>query len=231
MRLAGHAARAGAGQSRRTPARAPRLAADAGPAPRAGRNEPGVLAPTSQMRTFRELEPPSPDEGFAAVEHVPFVRAASPPEVSAFSWRPAPLRAGLGGRDRPGRPGGTAPGLRLGPGRRGAVLTAGAKRLAASVPGPVETALCPHPAGPPACWCRPPLPGLALVFAREHGIDLSRSILIGTGPAHRTLATTLGSRYVGVQSARFPRRSTSALAPRLAAPDRPPLCSRPVRSG
>ena len=35
------------------------------------RTEPGVLAPTSQMRTFRDLEPPSPDEGFAAVEHVP----------------------------------------------------------------------------------------------------------------------------------------------------------------
>ena len=66
------------------------------------------------------------------------------------------------------------------------------------VTGPVETALCPHPGGPPACWCRPPLPGLALAFARVHGIDLSRSILIGTGPAHRTLATTLGSRYVGV---------------------------------
>ncbi len=43
------------------------------------RTEPGVLAPTSQMRTFRELEPPSPDEGFAAVEHVPFVRAVAPP--------------------------------------------------------------------------------------------------------------------------------------------------------
>ena len=72
-------------------------------------------------------------------------------------------------------------------------------RLSAEVSGPVESALCPHPAGPPSCWCRPPLPGLPLAFARAHGVDPSRSILVGTGPAHRTLATTLGARYVAAQ--------------------------------
>ena len=36
---------------------------------------PGVHAPTSQMRTLRELEPPSTDEGFGEVEQVPFARA------------------------------------------------------------------------------------------------------------------------------------------------------------
>ena len=41
------------------------------------RQEPGVLAPASQMRALRELEPPSTDEGFAGVEHVPFARAPS----------------------------------------------------------------------------------------------------------------------------------------------------------
>ena len=67
--------------------------------------------------------------------------------------------------------------------------------LAAAVSGPVETALCPHPAGPPTCWCRPPLPGLLLAFARAHGLDPARSLLIGSRPAHRTLATTLGAVY------------------------------------
>jgi histidinol phosphatase-like enzyme len=62
----------------------------------------------------------------------------------------------------------------------------------------VVRALCPHPAGPPTCWCRPPLPGLPLAFARARDIDLPRSTLIGTGPAHRTLATTLDARYVRV---------------------------------
>src|SRR5439155_13517216 len=45
------------------------------------------------------------------------------------------------------------------------------ERLRARVTGLVEVAVCPHPAGPPSCWCRPPLPGLALAFARRHDLD------------------------------------------------------------
>jgi FMN phosphatase YigB (HAD superfamily) len=37
---------------------------------------------------------------------------------------------------------------------------------------------------------------LPLAFARRHGIDPSRSVLIGSSAAHRTLASTLGARYV-----------------------------------
>ena len=81
-------------------------------------------------------------------------------------------------------------------------LAGPAARLSAEVSGPVETALCPHGGGPPICWCRPPLPGLPLAFARAHGIDPARSLLLGTSSAHRTLATTLGARYVAVE----PRR-------------------------
>jgi histidinol phosphatase-like enzyme len=62
----------------------------------------------------------------------------------------------------------------------------------------VHSALCPHPAGPPRCWCRPPLPGLPLAFARAHDVDLRRTTVIGTGPAHRSLAATLEARYVQV---------------------------------
>ena len=39
------------------------------------KREQGVLAPTSQMRAVRELEPPSVDEGFVAVERLEFTRA------------------------------------------------------------------------------------------------------------------------------------------------------------
>jgi histidinol phosphatase-like enzyme len=60
----------------------------------------------------------------------------------------------------------------------------------------VASALCPHGAGPPACWCRPALPGLLLAFARAHDVDPARSTLIGTSTAHRTLAETLGARFV-----------------------------------
>ncbi len=42
---------------------------------RLSRREPGVMAPTSQMRALRELEEPSTTEGFAAVKRVAFERA------------------------------------------------------------------------------------------------------------------------------------------------------------
>jgi aryl-alcohol dehydrogenase-like predicted oxidoreductase/predicted kinase len=159
------------------------------------RAEQGTLAPTSQMRALRELEPPSIDEGLTDVEHVIFARA-SPSDrarpgvfVAAAVLRESGWSA-QGDPDAPHlvfdwRPDGAPEEL--------APLVA---MLSAEVSGPVESALCPHPAGPPTCWCRPPLPGLPLVFARAHGVDPARSILVGASPAHRTLATTLGARYV-----------------------------------
>ena len=82
------------------------------------RQEPGMLAPTSQMRAFRELEPPSDDEGFAAVEHVPFVRASSSGKAGVFVAARAMTEPGLGGRARAGCSGRAAPRLRLESGRR-----------------------------------------------------------------------------------------------------------------
>ena len=52
------------------------------------RREQGVHAPTSQMRTVRELEPPMADEGFAGVEHVPFERTPSGRSGQGSSWPP-----------------------------------------------------------------------------------------------------------------------------------------------
>jgi hypothetical protein len=157
------------------------------------RREPGLLAPTQQMRTVRELEPPSTQEGFASVEIQPFSRAretmtertgvfvaaaaldrldskSSAPHL-VFDWRPG------------GVPDDLAPLL---------------EQMRATLPPdtPIEAAICPHGGGPPTCWCRPPLPGLPLAFARAHHVDPARSIVIGASPAHRTLAGALGADYV-----------------------------------
>jgi aryl-alcohol dehydrogenase-like predicted oxidoreductase len=138
------------------------------------RREAGVHAPTSQMRAVRELEPPSADEGFSRVERIPFERAARAGRAGAFVAASA-----LPEWD------GDAEGPRLVFDWRPGADTD-------------EVGVCPHPGGPPICWCRPPLPGLILAFAREHGVDPGRSVLVGTSAAHRTLATTLGARYVSV---------------------------------
>jgi aryl-alcohol dehydrogenase-like predicted oxidoreductase len=154
-----------------------------------GRLEPGVLAPTSQMRALRELEPPTDDEGFASVEHVPFSRAPRDGRAGVL------LAAGAASRFRLDTIDADAPHLVFD--WRPDGLTADLDALAARIPATmVETAACIHGGGPPTCWCRPPLPGLPLEFARRHGVDPARSVVVGTSPAHRTLANALGARYV-----------------------------------
>ena len=151
----------------------------------AARREPGVHTPTSQMRTLRELEPPAADEGFGAIEHVPFERASRVGRAGLFV-----AAAALG---RPGwKP------------TRGPTLVFDWRPEGEPVELPkelreAEVAVCAHPAGPPICWCRPPLPGLPLAFARAHDVDPARSLLVGTGTAHKTLAAALGASYVQVE--------------------------------
>jgi aryl-alcohol dehydrogenase-like predicted oxidoreductase/predicted kinase len=165
----------------------------------ASRQEPWLMLPTSQMRALRELEPPSIDEGFSTVERLPFVRAPAEnrrPGVfigAAATERPAALQA-LAMTDP------TAPHLVFDwkPGGSARSLDAARARVAAAVAGLVEAAVCPHPGGPPACWCRPPLPGLLLAFAHAHGIEPACSTLIGCSRAHLTLATTLGASYIAL---------------------------------
>jgi aryl-alcohol dehydrogenase-like predicted oxidoreductase/predicted kinase len=164
------------------------------------KSEPGVHAPTSQMRALRELEPPSADEGFAAVEQVPFARTPAPRRARAGVFVAAAALTGPGWNQVLEQGDRRVPHLVFdwNPDASSTTLAAAAERLSVEVSGPVETALCPHGGGPPSCWCRPPLPGLPLAFARARVVDPSRSTLVGTGPAHRTLATTLGATYVSV---------------------------------
>ena len=148
------------------------------------------------MRALRELEPPSPDEGFAAVEHVPFdahdrgagragvfvaaaalsragweqaVEAETAPHL-VFDWNPD------GGRE-------TLDAEAAAPLRGG--LRAGRDR-ALPAPGAAR-----RPAGA-ARRCR----GCRSRSRARTASTRRARLLVGTGPAHRTLATTLGARYV-----------------------------------
>ena len=180
----------------------------------AARREQGLLAPTSQMRAARELEPPADDEGFEVVERVPFTRGPSAGKRPGVFVAAAALRGG--GSTYPATEADRrAPHLVFDwlPDGAPEQLATLADRLRREFAGPVEAALCPHPGGPPVCWCRPPLPGLPLAFARAHGVDVSRSVLIGTSPAHRTLATTLGTRYVAEEGVERKRGASVARPP------------------
>jgi hypothetical protein len=160
------------------------------------REDPVALAPSAVYRMTRELEPPSPDEGFVAIDVVPFVRvqtveagrpgaaisldasdeaiaaavAGTPPDAAClrFAWRPG-----------------------LDDGAR-ARAAAAAAALAQRTGRTVDVAFCTHPAGPPVCWCRPPLPGLWLAFAHRHGVDARRSVLVSASTAERAFARAVG---------------------------------------
>ncbi len=131
------------------------------------RTTEGVMAPTSQMRALRELEPPALDEGFAAVQEVPFTRTApdEPRGAAVLVAAPALQRAGWEAVLTAAEP--SAPHLVFDwrPDGTPDDLNGAATRLSGVVSGEVSRALCPHGGGPPRCWCRPPLPGLAVAFA------------------------------------------------------------------
>jgi hypothetical protein len=180
-----------------------------GELPALAKRDANTFGPSAQFRWRRQYEPPGDDEGFTAIESRPFVRAARPGtrravivELDDIVWTgrpttPAAIRivdgaaAQLAAWDRAGwlvlgttwMPDAPDP---------VAVIAALRDRL------PVIRAIahCTHPAGPPVCWCRKPLPGMGLVLAREHELDLAGSFHLGRSPADRTFATRLGIRYV-----------------------------------
>ncbi|MGE0728541.1 MAG: aldo/keto reductase [Acidimicrobiia bacterium] len=180
----------------------------------AARREPGLLLPGALDRAVRQLEPPDADEGFASIERIAFARVPvgrTPSETGTgdgtgrdalvvaagalaggHGWdlvrrwaaagdgdpdRPVLLFDWLGEHEQP-----SAGARRLSDLR---------DRLAGEVAGPVVSAHCAHGGGPPRCWCRPPLPGLPLAFARTQGVDPARCTVIGTGRAHASLAAAI----------------------------------------
>ena len=161
------------------------------------RSEQGLLAPTSQMRAARGLEPPLPDEGFTAVERVAFVRAPTPSSRGGVFVAVSAVGHAHWSDIAP-----QAPHLvfEWAPDQDASTLASAVAILARQVDGPVEAAICPHGGGPPVCWCRPPLPGLPLAFAHAHGLAPAASTLVGHSRAHRTLAERIGARFVEVKA-------------------------------
>ncbi|MDB4959570.1 MAG: hypothetical protein JWO36_7139 [Myxococcales bacterium] len=170
----------------------------------------GEILPSAQFRFRRSYEPPRVDEGFVAVEEAPFERIATSgqpaliTELDTIVWTgraadPANLELRPGIREQLAAwaaAGFALAGTLWRPGQSADVIKELAETLGEQLGLSIDLACCPHPGGPPQCWCRKPLPGLGLVLARKHHLDLSRSIHVGKGPADRGFAARLGMRYV-----------------------------------
>lgn len=165
------------------------------------RRDPSLLAPNAVFRMQRELEPPADDEGFALIERVPFVRQPIAGGVAGTFVALSGLGdvAAVGGglsallAETPEaspvlvyawQPGAAAEWLQT--------LRDALEAVAAATGRQIELGVCPHPGGPPVCWCRPPLPALLLAFAQRQRIDLRISRLVGASTADAAMARALG---------------------------------------
>ena len=167
-----------------------------------GKADNRYLLPDAQFRYERTLEPPSPDEGFFAVEERVFVREPEPGSARAVILdaddERLTRRVDVLQRYRDEgwllfvhawRPRGHA-----------SELAASFAPLRDIFGDALHIAACLHEAGPPVCWCRKPIPGSVLEFARLRDVALDRSIVVANSAADRTIAERIGSLIIASES-------------------------------
>jgi aryl-alcohol dehydrogenase-like predicted oxidoreductase len=156
-----------------------------------GKTDHRYFGPDAQFRYQRDVEPPRADEGFKSVEQRVFQRhKVSKGGRKAVFFDPAEVT------DRAAeilQKYNTDGWLLIGiawrpPGRQKPEFGGVA----------YEYLECTHPAGPPICWCRKPIPGLILESAVRHHLDLSECVLVGDSAADQTMARRLGMRQLNI---------------------------------
>jgi aryl-alcohol dehydrogenase-like predicted oxidoreductase/histidinol phosphatase-like enzyme/predicted kinase len=194
---------------------------DPGEIRRLGRKDPAVFPPSAQFRMKRLLEPPGEEEGFSRVDVARFERLRDPARDASglFTWCEDVLARSRAGKRAPVSPDdveivpGRAPILRrhadagfrlVGLSWRPDVaegatpperVDAVHERIRSALDVPIEFLYCPHPAGPPLCWCRKPLPGLPVAAIFRHRIDVAKSVYVGRSTGDAALARRLGLDY------------------------------------
>jgi histidinol phosphatase-like enzyme len=174
------------------------------------------LLPDAQFRYERTLEPPSLDEGFTSIETRSCVRDPGAGEIRALLFDLDDLL----GRSAPAL---RADQMAIEPSRASLLrrssdegwllfvhawrpqiarldltleeVNACFARLGEILGVEVESACCPHDAGPPICWCRKPIPGSALDFAVHQRVSLEQSVVVGGTASDRTMAERIGARF------------------------------------
>jgi histidinol phosphatase-like enzyme len=180
-----------------------------------------AFGPTVQFRYRRELEPPSPSEGFSHIDIIPFERTRD----TAFAnralivWCDGVLVRSRTGRRSPA----SVEDVEVVADRRGVLHRYAADgwrllglswqpevaadalaledvdaifaRMRELLGVPIEVLYCPHAGGPPTCWCRKPLPGLGVALIQRHRLDPRQCLYVGAGPQDPGFARRLGFGY------------------------------------
>ncbi len=187
------------------------------------KQDPNLPPPIALQRWQDSLEKPEWDEGFSAIDRIPFVRRP----VSNHSRKgllldvDGTLRITKSGEIYPRQ----ADDVVLLPNRRETLLrwmddgyslffvsnqsgvssgklTQGDadnafQRTEDLLGLPVtEIAYCPHPAFPVGCFCRKPLPGLGVYLIRKYGLDLDHLVMVGDMDSDAGFAQGIGAKYM-----------------------------------
>lgn len=159
------------------------------------KTDPGVFGPRVHARYAQTFEAPSADEGLE-VEVVPArtVDRGGPPWYAIdlktlLEMDPASVEAAHDGEARP------VVAIAWQP-TDVQLQALDALRETLGVPLPLYA--CSHPPGPLVCWCRPPMPGLLLAAAHDHGLSLGAATYVGPDPFGQRFATAC--RLTGAQT-------------------------------
>ena len=196
------------------------------------KRDASAFPPMVRSRYQRELEPPDTEEGFSRIDVVPFERTLDPAHTNraVIVWCDGVL---LGSRSNQRVPtnaddvlvdparavtlrGYQEQGFRLlglswqpdvGDRRRSiADVDAVIARMNDVMGLAMEVEYCLHPAGPPRCWCRKPLPGLGVLLIQRHRLDPAACIYVGEGAQDPGFARRLGFTFRNVDDF-FPPRT------------------------
>jgi len=178
--------------------------------------------PIALQRWQDSLEPPDWDEGFSAIDHIPFRRRVPHDHCQKG------LLLDVDGTIRTTRSGEIYPrsadDVLVLPNRRETLLrwidngfklflvsnqsgvssgklsksdAEGAFQRTVDLLGLpiIEVIYCPHPAFPVGCFCRKPLPGLGVYLIRKHKLDLQHLVMVGDMDSDAGFARSIGAKY------------------------------------
>ena len=183
--------------------------------------EANTFPPIAQYRYRTLFEEPTLDEGFAEVRAIPFERRR--PE-SATRRALLLDMDGTVRKTRTGRPFPVHPDeVELLPNRREVLarylesgyLLLGISNQSGVAAGtlteeqaiacfdrtvellgvPIDVRFCPHPSGAVTCWCRKPMPGMAVQLIEEYDLDPAQCVMVGDMETDRECAAAAGLRY------------------------------------
>ena len=184
--------------------------------------DPNLPPPMALARWVGCFEPPCLDEGFAVVDEIPFVRRVDPAhtEKGLLLDVDGTLRKTHSGEHYPRHPDDVdiLPGRRetlarwiesgyrlffvsnqsgIASGRVGHdAVQAALLRTVELLELPItETVYCPHPAHPVGCYCRKPMPGLAVYLIQRHRLAREQLIMVGDMESDAEFAAGLGAQY------------------------------------